>query len=145
MNTILVVDDDPHIRKLIKLYLENSQFSVVEAKDGQEALNYVTHSQNLINNAIKYSDEDGRIEVIMEVDNQAVRVHIKNTGKAIPEKDLPYIFDRFYMVDKARSHSGGGNGLGLSIVKKIVELHSSRINVKSNEGEGTCFTVSIPL
>lgn len=101
--------------------------------------------QNLINNAIKYSDEDGRIEVIIEVDNQVVRVHIKNTGKAIPETDLPHIFDRFYKVDKARSQAVGGNGLGLSIVKKIVELHSSKIDVKSNEGEGTCFTVSIPL
>ncbi|WP_158408577.1 sensor histidine kinase [Desulfosporosinus fructosivorans] len=101
--------------------------------------------QNLINNAIKYSDEKGRIEVIMEVDNQAVFVHIKNNGKVIPKIDLPHIFDRFYMVDKARSHSGGGNGLGLSIVKKIVELHSSKIDVISNEAEGTCFTVSMPL
>ncbi len=101
--------------------------------------------QNLVNNAIKYSDEESRIEVIMEVDNQAVRVHIKNKGKGIPETDLPHIFDRFYMVDKARTQAGGGNGLGLSIVNKIVELHNSEINVKSNEGEGTCFTVSIPI
>lgn len=84
----------------------------------------------MINNAIKYSDEESRIEVIMEVDNQAVRVHIKNKGKGIPETDLPHIFDRFYMVDKARSQAGGGNGLGLSIVNKIVELHNSEINVK---------------
>ncbi|MHB8125330.1 MAG: sensor histidine kinase [Desulfitobacteriaceae bacterium] len=100
--------------------------------------------QNLINNAIKYSDKDGRIEVMMEVNTQAVRVHIKNTGKVIPEIDLPHIFDRFYMADKARSQSGGGNGLGLSIVKKIIELHNCKIDVKSEEGKGTCFTVTIP-
>lgn len=101
--------------------------------------------QNLINNAIKYSDEGAVIEVIMEVNNEAVTVHIKDTGKGIPETDLPHIFDRFYMVDKARSQSDGGNGLGLSIAKKIVELHGCKIEVKSTEGEGTCFTVSIPL
>lgn len=101
--------------------------------------------QNLIHNAIKYSHEDNVIEVIMEVNDLAVHVHITNTGKEIPEGDLPYIFDRFYMVDKARSQSDGGNGLGLSIVKKIVELHCCTIDVKSSEGEGTCFTISIPL
>lgn len=100
--------------------------------------------QNLINNAIKYSDEKGRIEVLLEDKTEAVRVHIKNTGKAIPETDLPHIFERFYMVDKARSQSGGGNGLGLSIAKKIIELHKCKIDVKSNEQEGTCFTVTIP-
>ena len=101
--------------------------------------------QNLIHNAIKYSHEDNVIEVIMEVNDLAVHVHITNTGKEIPEGDLPYIFDRFYMVDKARSQSDGGNGLGLSIVKKIVEIHGCTIDVKSSEGEGTCFTISIPL
>jgi signal transduction histidine kinase len=101
--------------------------------------------QNLITNAIKYSDEDGRIEVKMELNNQAVLVHIIDTGRGISKTDLPTIFDRFYMVDKARSQSGGGNGLGLSIVKKIIELHECKIDVKSKVGKGTCFTVSIPL
>jgi signal transduction histidine kinase len=101
--------------------------------------------QNLVHNAIKYSDEDGVIEVFMEVSNQAVLVHIANKGKVILETDLPRIFDRFYMVDKARSQSDGGNGLGLSIVKKIIELHACKIEVKSIDGEETCFTVTIPL
>ncbi|WP_438351099.1 sensor histidine kinase [Paenibacillus sp. FA6] len=101
--------------------------------------------QNLINNAIKYSDKESQVKVIMEVSNQAVRVHIKDTGKGVPEADISHIFDRFYMVDKARSRSDGGNGLGLSITKKIVELHGCKIDVKSTVGEGTCFTVSIPL
>ncbi|MEH7011386.1 HAMP domain-containing sensor histidine kinase [Neobacillus niacini] len=101
--------------------------------------------QNLITNAIKYSDKNDEIEVKMEIVDQEVRVHVKDTGKGIPEEDLPYVFDRFYMVDKARTRSGGGNGLGLSIVKKIIELHGCHINVKSEEGKGSCFTISIPL
>ena len=114
-----------------------------EVKGDQDLFEQVW--QNLINNAIKYSDENGRIQVMMEVNMEAVLVYIKNTGKAIPETDLPHIFERFYMVDKARSQSGGGNGLGLSIAKKIVELQKATIHVKSNEEEGTCFTVTIPL
>ena len=101
--------------------------------------------QNLINNAIKYSDEHGRIEVLLEDNTESVRVHIRNTGKAIPETDLPHIFERFYMVDKARTQSGGGNGLGLSIAKKIIELQKATIEVQSNAAEGTRFTVTIPL
>ncbi|MGN7298315.1 sensor histidine kinase [Ferdinandcohnia sp. SAFN-114] len=101
--------------------------------------------QNLITNAIKYSDKNDKIEVKMEIVDKEVRIHVKDNGKGIPEKDLPYVFDRFYMVDKARSHLGGGNGLGLSIVRKIIELHGCQINVKSEEGKGSCFTISIPL
>jgi signal transduction histidine kinase len=101
--------------------------------------------QNLITNAIKYSGENNRIEVKMENTGHAVLVHLIDTGRGIPKENLPYVFDRFYMVDKARSRSGGGNGLGLSIVKKIIELHSCKIDVKSEKGKGTCFTVTIPL
>ena len=101
--------------------------------------------QNLITNAIKYSNHNDKIEVKMEKLDHEVHVHIIDLGRGIPEEDLPYIFDRFYMVDKARSRSGGGNGLGLSIVKKIINLHGFKINVKSEEGIGTCISISIPL
>ncbi|NJJ38415.1 HAMP domain-containing sensor histidine kinase [Paenibacillus apii] len=101
--------------------------------------------QNLIANAIRYSDANSLIEVSMEKSDQAVDIHIKNTGKGIPDRDLSSIFERFYRVDKARTRSTGGNGLGLSIVKKIIELHHYKIAVKSEEGKETCFTVSIPL
>ncbi|MFD1775956.1 sensor histidine kinase [Paenibacillus rhizophilus] len=101
--------------------------------------------QNLIANAIKYSDVNSRIEVWMDKALGSVNIHIKNTGKGIPERDLPFIFERFYRVDKARTRSKGGNGLGLSIVKKIIGLHGYKIEVKSEEGKETCFTVSIPL
>jgi len=99
--------------------------------------------QNLLTNAIKYSPQNGHVEVKMEIDLQFIHVHIKDDGRGIPDEDLPYVFDRFYMVDKARSRSEG-NGLGLSIVKKIIELHKYEIALKSKEGKGTCITVSIP-
>jgi signal transduction histidine kinase len=100
--------------------------------------------QNLINNAIKYTGPDGVIYVAIEMSASSVKISIRDSGQGIPEKDLPYIFDRFYMVDKARSSALRGNGLGLSIVIKILKLHDCTIDVESRVGEGTQFTVTIP-
>ncbi|MEC0106092.1 HAMP domain-containing sensor histidine kinase [Paenibacillus taichungensis] len=100
--------------------------------------------QNLINNAIKYTGPDGVIHVAIEMSPSSVKVSIRDSGQGIPEEDLPYIFDRFYMVDKARSSALRGNGLGLSIVIKILKLHDCTIDVDSRVGEGTQFTVTIP-
>ncbi|MEK4058021.1 HAMP domain-containing sensor histidine kinase [Paenibacillus sp. FSL F4-0087] len=100
--------------------------------------------QNLINNAIKYTGPDGVIHVAIEMSPSSVKVSIRDSGQGIPEGDLPYIFDRFYMVDKARSSALRGNGLGLSIVIKILKLHECTIDVESRVGEGTQFTVTIP-
>ncbi|MGD7043049.1 ATP-binding protein [Jeotgalibacillus proteolyticus] len=101
--------------------------------------------QNLLTNAIKFSNENNQIIVQMERSEQEVLVHIKDNGKGILKEDLPYIFDRLYMADQARGRSGEGNGLGLSIVKKIIELHNCKIDVTSAEGKGTCMTVTIPV
>ncbi|WP_342415492.1 ATP-binding protein [Paenibacillus sp. FSL R10-2782] len=101
--------------------------------------------QNLLSNAIKHSMEGAVIEVDIEVKKETVLVHMKDEGQGIPAEDLPRIFDRFYRVDKSRNRSEGGNGLGLSIVKKIVELHGCKITVVSEDGKGSRFTVSIPL
>ena len=70
---------------------------------------------------------------------------ISDTGVGIPEEDLAHVFDRFYRVDKARSRDTGGTGLGLSIVQQIVRLHAGSVTVQSKRGEGTTFTVQLPV
>lgn len=100
---------------------------------------------NLVRNAIKYTDKNGQIDIWIAKNDGEVTINIKDTGIGIPEKDLPYIFERFYRVDKARSRNEGGTGLGLSIAKWIVEAHGGRISVVSEAGKGSTFTVHLPL
>jgi two-component system, OmpR family, sensor kinase len=100
---------------------------------------------NLLDNAIKYTPNGGEVTVSLVRDTQWVHVAIADTGTGIPEADLPKIFERFYRVDKARSRDRGGTGLGLSIVKWIVDAHDGHIDVKSEVGKGSTFTVSLPL
>jgi two-component system phosphate regulon sensor histidine kinase PhoR len=88
---------------------------------------------NIIENAVKYNREGGKVEI--SVENNVVKV--SDTGIGIPEESLPFIFDRFYRVDRSRSKKTGGTGLGLAIVKHIVALHNAEINVKSVVGAGT--------
>ncbi len=100
---------------------------------------------NIIGNAIKYTPENGK--VIIEFYNTKsgeVTIIVSDNGIGIPPERLENIFDRFYRVDKARSRSTGGNGLGLSIAQQIVHLHQGTIDVESEEGVGTTFTIKIP-
>jgi two-component system phosphate regulon sensor histidine kinase PhoR len=99
---------------------------------------------NLIDNAIKYTEKDG-IEILASKEKDFVKLEVRDTGIGIPEKDLPRIFERFYVVDKSRSRKLGGTGLGLSIVKHIVMLHNGKIDVKSTQGKGTIFTIWLPI
>ncbi len=97
---------------------------------------------NLVDNAIKYTPEEGEITLSLYRGKQWARVEVQDTGPGIPEQDQPLIFDRFYRVDKARTRATiGGSGLGLAIVKHIVEAHGGRISLKSVPGEGTTFTI----
>ncbi len=99
---------------------------------------------NLLENAIKYTPEGGSVRVDIKPDGRLVNVDINDTGIGIAEKDLPYIFDRFYRVDRARS-GGEGFGLGLSLVKSIVQAHRGDIRVRSLPGVGTTFSLFFPL
>lgn len=100
---------------------------------------------NLIHNAIKYTSKNGRIEISLEErDNWAV-IKVIDTGIGIAKEDLPYIFDRFYRVDKARTTGAGGVGLGLSICKEIAEAHGGKIEVESEAGKGSVFKVYLPV
>ncbi len=100
---------------------------------------------NLISNAVKYTDDGGNITVYAGEMYNYVFVKVIDTGMGIPKEDLPFIFDRFYRVDKARSRQAGGTGLGLAIAKEIVEAHGGKISVTSNVGEGTEFTINLPV
>ncbi len=99
---------------------------------------------NLVENAIKYSDRGRKVEVHTRQNGRFVNVLVKDEGVGIDKKDIPYIFDRFYRVDKSRSREAGGTGLGLSICKWIAEAHGGKITVESTLGKGSCFTVWLP-
>nr|WP_233153139.1 HAMP domain-containing sensor histidine kinase [Lysinibacillus odysseyi] len=99
--------------------------------------------ENLIQNAIRYGREGRYIDITLSESNGVLEIEIANYGQAIPSFDLPYIFERFYRVEKSRSHQTGGSGLGLAIVKSIVELHGGHIAAESSAGR-TAFTVKLP-
>jgi len=98
---------------------------------------------NILDNAVKYT-ERGRVDISLHKKNDCVNVMIQDTGIGIPEEHLSRIFERFYVVDKSRSRKLGGTGLGLSIVKHIVQLHKGEVRVKSDPGEGTVLTITLP-
>jgi signal transduction histidine kinase len=100
---------------------------------------------NLLNNAIRYTPAGGRISLSCGREAATAWVRVRDTGIGIPEKDLELIFDRFYRVDKARSREEGGKGLGLSIVKWIVNAHQGTITVQSEMGKGSMFEVRLPI
>ena len=99
---------------------------------------------NLLDNAIKYSEPGGRIEIALTGTPDGVRIDVSDTGIGIPEADRARIFERFYRVEKARSRDLGGTGLGLSIVKHLVQTLRGEVFVASREGKGTTFTLRLP-
>lgn len=96
---------------------------------------------NLLDNAIKYTPEDGRVELAVVRNNDNIQISVRDTGIGIAEDHLPHVFDRFYRVDKARSRAAGGSGLGLSIVESIVSAHHGKVKLDSFPGEGTTCTI----
>lgn len=100
---------------------------------------------NLVENAIKYNKEHGWVKVELDADHQYFTFRVSDSGIGIPEDSLPHIYERFFRVDKSHSREIGGTGLGLAITKNAVLMHRGSITVTSVEGEGTGFTVKIPL
>lgn len=100
---------------------------------------------NLIDNALKYSHRGGAVELSLDTEGGSVVFKVKDTGVGISKEDLPYIFDRFYRVDKARSRDVGGAGLGLSICKEIAESHGGSLEVESDPRVGSTFIARLPL
>jgi heavy metal sensor kinase len=100
---------------------------------------------NLLDNAIRYTPAPGTVSVSLRREGQMAVVAITDTGVGIPAEDIPFIFERFYRVDKSRSRAGGGSGLGLAICKHIAEAHGGKIEVESQVGTGSTFSVWLPL
>ena len=99
---------------------------------------------NILNNAIKYSPDGGKITVTMKTTDDQMILSISDQGLGIPKQDLPRIFDRFYRVDRARSRAQGGTGLGLAIAKEIIKQHKGFIWAKSEYSKGSTFTIVLP-
>ena len=99
---------------------------------------------NLMSNALRHTPEGGGIMLRVWGDKQAVLLNVSDTGPGIEEKDLPFVFDRFYRGDRSRSRIEGGTGLGLAIARQIVEAHGGQISVSSPPNEGASFTISLP-
>ena len=105
----------------------------------------VSALSNLIDNAVKYSEPGGTVTVTCRVKDGSVALAVADSGVGIPARDLERIFERFYRVDRARSRLTGGTGLGLSIVRHVAANHGGTVSVESVEGEGSTFTLGLPL
>jgi two-component system, OmpR family, sensor histidine kinase ResE len=99
---------------------------------------------NLIDNAIRHTQTEGMVKVILESNENGITVHVKDNGEGIPDEDLPFVFERFYKADKARTRGKSGTGLGLAIAKNLVDAHNGHISVKSKNGQGTTFSFFLP-
>ena len=101
---------------------------------------------NLIDNSIRHTPENGNVVVRAYQDEYLQYIEVKDTGNGISEEDLPFVFERFYKADKARTRSRmGGTGLGLSIVRHLIHAHKGDVFIRSKPGEGAVFTIKLPL
>jgi len=101
--------------------------------------------QNLVDNALKYGRDGTPVTIASTVSEKTLTISVRDRGLGIPKDHLPRLTERFYRVDAARSRELGGTGLGLAIVKHIVNRHRGKFSIQSEQGEGSCFSVSLPL
>jgi signal transduction histidine kinase len=100
---------------------------------------------NLLENAVEHTGQGGSIKVTARQQDNQVKISVTDTGEGIPAEDVPNIFERFYRVDRSRTRDTGGSGLGLTIAKRLIEAHNGRIEVESEPGKGSTFTISLPI
>ena len=110
-----------------------------------DEIKFTSAISNLVENAIKYNVDDGWVRVSLDADHKFFYVTVADSGMGIPEDSLDRIFERFYRVDKSHSREIGGTGLGLAITRSTIAMHHGVIKVFSREGEGTTFSVRVPL
>lgn len=124
--------------ELIEEYTPTSQLVHVDPDRFEQILT------NLIDNAIRHTPAQGKVIVRLKEERNYMQIAVQDSGSGIPEEDLAFVFERFYKADKARTRGDGGTGIGLSIVKHLVEAHKGSIQVHSKLGEGTTFTIKLP-
>ena len=137
----MVLQSEPYRDKNYRILTDITQRDLWVELD-QDKITQVL--DNIINNAIKYSPDGGRIIVRLMETHTDIIVSVSDEGLGISRKDIPHLFDRFYRVDKARSRAMGGSGLGLAIAQEVVQLHGGKIWVNSIENKGSTFFVSLP-
>ncbi len=138
-----VSEDFTNLAKNRNIHFKLGSVSELEVMGNLEFLRRMV--TNLASNALRYTDEGGNIIIWSEVEGRNLAIKVSDTGIGIPPESIDHVFDRFYRVDKARARAAGGAGLGLSIVKAVVESHKGNITVSSEVGRGSTFKVTIPL
>lgn len=128
--------------KQVSLNIVDPSTNVVAGVDPRQIQTAVS---NLVENAIKYTDAHGSVAVEARINDGVLVIVVHDTGVGIPAEHLDRVFERFYRVDVARSRGTGGTGLGLAIVRHVATNHGGEVNVRSREGEGSTFTLRIPL
>ena len=143
----------PIVTTTVEMYMgdaaeKNIEVSVQSAPDIPTIMGNKNHLErmtaNLVSNAIRYTGERGSVTIRVAVQNSDIILTVADTGIGIPEQALPFIFNDFFRADNAKKFTSTGTGLGMSITRAIVEQHGGTISVKSQEGEGTIFTVRLP-
>lgn len=150
---------------LVKISLDESIKSAIRqidnlANDKEIKISYENHNEfkilgsptllnkvwiNLLENAIKYSDKGSEVLITTKEKEGSIFIDFIDQGKGIPKEKIKYIFDRFYRVDNSRSKTSGGNGIGLSIVKAVIELHGGSVSVTSKINKGSTFSIELPF
>lgn len=129
------------VRQSVELVMESMRNVTAEIDEVKMTLALM----NLVENAIKYNRPEGWVKIVLDSDHQFFTVEISDSGMGIPEESLEHIYERFYRVDKSHSNEIGGTGLGLAITRSSILMHRGSIKVSSVVGEGTVFTIKIPL
>jgi len=128
-------------KKMIDIKVKVKGQNLLASKESLEQMLLI-----FLDNAVKYTTKKGRVTIETRTDRKYITLEIKDTGIGIAEEDLPHIFDRFYRADQSRSKSKvAGFGLGLSLAKRIIEIHRGSVNVTSTLGKGTSFTIKLPI
>jgi two-component system, OmpR family, sensor histidine kinase ResE len=127
----------------VSIYFESNVNSQMEMAMDPDRIEQVL--TNLIDNAVRHTPQDGTVTISLTEESGGFLFNVKDTGSGIPEEDLPFVFERFYKADKARTRGKSGTGLGLAIAKNIIEAHSGHIQVHSKIDQGTTFTFFLPF